>query len=145
MADRTATATWNGTLTEGSGSVSLVSSGIVDSAPITWHARTEASDGQTSPEELLAGAHAACFAMAFTNTLVKAGHQPRGVEVTATATFAQRDGAFTVTTMRLQARASIDGIDDATFQELAETAKTACPISRAIAGNVDVSLEATLV
>jgi osmotically inducible protein OsmC len=144
MADRTATASWNGTLTEGSGTVSLTSSGIVEDAPITWHARTEASDGQTSPEELLAAAHAACFAMAFTNTLVKAGHQPQAVDITATATFEQRDGAFTVTTMRLQARASIDGIDEAEFQALSATAKEACPISRAIAGNVDVSLDATL-
>ncbi len=144
MADRTATATWNGTLTEGSGTVSLVSSGIVDAAPITWHARTETSDGQTSPEELLAGAHAACFAMAFTNTLVKAGHQPDSVRITATATFEQRDGAFTVTTMRLVARAAIPGLDDAAFQELAAAAKVACPISRAIAGNVEIELDAQL-
>ena len=144
MADRTATATWNGTLTEGSGTVALTSSGIVHSAPISWHARTETSDGQTSPEELLAGAHAACFAMAFTNTLVKAGHQPEGVEVRATCTFAQRDGGFAVTTMQLWTRATIAGIDEAAYQELAETAKQNCPISRAIAGNVEVSLTAEL-
>lgn len=144
MADRTATASWNGTLTEGAGTVSLVSSGIVDSAPITWHARTETSDGQTSPEELLAAAQAACFAMAFTNTMVKAGHPPQAVDVTATATFEQRDGAFAVTTMKLQARVSIEGIEEAAFQELAETAKQNCPISRAIVGNVDISLDADL-
>ena len=82
--------------------------------------------------------------MAFTNTMVKAGHQPSGVDVTAICTFEQRSGVFGVTEMRLSVRASIDGIDDGAFQGLATTAKENCPISRAIAGNVEISLHAEL-
>ncbi len=144
MADRTAMASWNGTLAEGGGTVSLTTSGIVRDAPITWRARTAESDGQTSPEELLAGAHAACFAMAFTNTLVKAGHQPDGVDVTATCSFEQADGGWSVTRMHLEATATVSGIDEPTYQDLASQAKASCPISRAIANNVEISLDARL-
>jgi lipoyl-dependent peroxiredoxin len=144
MADRTAMASWSGTLTEGSGTVSLTTSGIVRDTPISWRARTAESEGLTSPEELLAGAHAACFAMAFTNTLVKAGHQPQGVDVTATCSFEQGDGGWSVTTMRLEATASVPGIDGSTYEDLAAQAKASCPISRAIAGNVEITLDARL-
>jgi osmotically inducible protein OsmC len=144
MADRSATASWNGTLAEGGGTVSLTTSGVLRDAAISWRARTAQSEGQTSPEEMLAGAHAACFAMAFTNTLVKAGHQPQGVDVTATCSFEQGDGGWSVTRMHLEAEATVPGIDDAAYQDLAAQAKASCPISRAIANNVEISLDARL-
>jgi osmotically inducible protein OsmC len=141
MALRTGSAIWNGNLKDGNGELT-VGDGVFTGA-YSYASRFEDGEG-TNPEELLAAAHAACFAMAFTNTLVKAGHQPNGVDITATCTFAQRGGTFSVTTMRLSARASIEGIDDAAYQDLATTAKENCPISRAIAGNVEISLHAEL-
>jgi osmotically inducible protein OsmC len=144
MAERTATAAWDGTLTEGNGVVSLRSSGILSDSPITWQARTEESGGLTSPEELLAGAHAACFSMAFANTLAKAGHEPDHIDTTAVCAFEQREGGYAVTTMHLTVRAAVPGIDEATFQELAGAAKVGCPISKAITGNVQIGLDAAL-
>jgi osmotically inducible protein OsmC len=141
---RQATAHWSGDLANGSGAVSAGSSGIFSEQGITWRARTEASEGKTSPEELLATAHAACYSMAVSNELSKAGYVPERVDVTVEVEADRREQGWTVLSSRLRLRARVPGIDAATFQEQAEKAKGGCPISRAISDSVAITLEATL-
>jgi osmotically inducible protein OsmC len=138
-----AEATWSGTLTTGDGTVSSASSQAFTSLPLTWAARTEAHDGRTSPEELVAAAHSACFAMAFASNLTKAGHPPTHLDVSADVTFDKLD-AWTLTASALAVRGSVPGITAETFAEIAEMTKDTCPISRALKGNVALSVEATL-
>jgi osmotically inducible protein OsmC len=140
---RKAHARWEGNLTEGSGQVRVGSSALPQ-FPVTWKARTEGSDSVTSPEELLAAAEAACFSMALSSDLAKAGYQPQSVESTATAIFEQVDGKWTVSTMNLDVTARVPGINDAEFQKIANGTKSGCPVSRAIANNVDIRLNARL-
>jgi osmotically inducible protein OsmC len=144
MADRIAVVSWKGNLTEGEGDLTLDSSKVLQGAPITWASRTEKSDGRTSPEELLAGAHAACYAMAFSNTLAKAGTPADSLDVKATCSLDRVDGGVAVTTMHLEVRGVVSGLDDAGFKAAAETAEGSCPISNAIRGNVDITLDAGL-
>src|SRR5439155_7030961 len=120
MAERTATAVWDGTLQEGGGEVSLQSSKVLTSAPITWKARVEQPDGKTSPEELLAGAHAACYAMAFSNVLAQQGTPAEHLEVTATCTFGPSGDGFAVTRMELRVRGQVQGLDQAAFRQAAQ-------------------------
>ncbi len=141
---RRADAHWSGDLLAGGGAVSAVSSGIFSEQAITWRARTEASEGKTSPEELLAAAHAACYSMAFSNELAKAGHTPERVDVTAEITADKTGAGWTVLTSHLTVRARVPGVDEATFLEKADAAKGGCPISRAISGSVAISLDAVL-
>lgn len=141
---RWAETTWNGDLLSGSGSIDYVSSGAMTRLPVTWASRTEASNGRTSPEELVAMAHASCFAMAFSSGLAKAGHPPERLKVRATITFDKLD-AWTVTSSALEVEGRVPGIADADFSRLADEAKETCPISRALKGNVQLSVEATLV
>jgi lipoyl-dependent peroxiredoxin len=140
---RTADATWSGNLAEGHGSVKAGTSGAFPALPTTWKARTEDADGLTSPEELLAAAHAACYSMAFSNELSKAGFVPDRVNVTASV-FAKRLAAWTVISSTLTVTAKVPGIGEAQFQEIANGAKDGCPISRAIKGNVELAVHATL-
>jgi osmotically inducible protein OsmC len=140
---RRADATWNGNLTEGNGVVSASTSGAFSSLPVTWRARTEASEGRTSPEELVAAAHASCFAMAFSGDLNRNGTPPDELNVSAEVTFDKLE-KWTVTASRLTVRGRVPGIDAARFREIAEGAKDGCPISRALKGNVELSVEATL-
>jgi osmotically inducible protein OsmC len=144
MAERTASVTWKGNLTEGKGVIDSVGSGAFGSLPVTWAARTEASNGLTSPEELLAAAHASCYAMACSNELNKLGNPPERLNVTATCTADRVDGKFTVLSMDLDVRASVPGIDRARFTEATEAARAGCPISRALASSVKIRLHATL-
>jgi osmotically inducible protein OsmC len=109
---------------------------------VTWKARTEEHGGLTSPEELIAAAHSSCYSMAFSNTLAKNDTPPTSLDVTATATFVPGEG---ITTMELQVVGNVDGITDEKFRELAAVAKDGCPVSQALAGNVDISVEASLV
>lgn len=132
---------WEGNLFEGAGTTNI-ESGAAGPMQVTWKARTEEHGGLTSPEELIAAAHSACFSMAFSNTLDKNETPPTSLDVTATATFVPGTG---ITTMELEVVADVDGITEEKFQELAETAKTGCPVSQALAGNVQISLKATLV
>jgi osmotically inducible protein OsmC len=141
---RRATVTWDGTLLEGSGRVSAGTSGTFSDLPVSWASRTEAPAGRTSPEELLAAAHAACFSMAFSNTLVKDGTPPRRLEVSATVTFAKDETRWSVTASHLDVRGQVDGSSQAAFADAAERAKDGCPISRALKGNVELSVTATL-
>ena len=141
---RRAEAHWSGDLATGGGAVSAVSSGIFSDQATTWRARTEASEGKTSPEELLAAAHAACYSMAVSNELAKAGHAPQRVDVTVEVSADKAEAGWTVQTSRITLRAAVPGIDEGLFREKAEAAKSGCPISRAISGSVQISLEATL-
>lgn len=141
MADRTASAVWQGNLFEGSGTVSAVSTGLFTDAPVSWPARTEEPGGKTSPEELMAAAHAACFCMALSNELSKLGHAPDRLEVQATCTFIPGEG---VTTMALDVSAEIPGADDAAFREGLAAAEGSCPVSNALRGNVDIQVEGQL-
>jgi osmotically inducible protein OsmC len=142
-AQRIAEATWENDLLHGSGHVHG-RSGVLPEMGISWSARTEQLNGRTSPEELLAAAHASCFAMAFSNTLAKMQHPPTKVHVTATATFDKVGDGWAVTTMDLDVIGKVPGIDNAKFQEAAKTAATSCPISRALHGNVEVRVTARL-
>jgi lipoyl-dependent peroxiredoxin len=144
MAERVAVVSWKGNLTEGEGDLTLDSSKVLQGAPVTWASRAEQPNGKTSPEELLAGAHAACYAMAFSNTLAKAGTPPDSLEVKATCTLDKVGDGVGVTTMHLVVRGVVSGLDDEGFKAAAQAAEGACPISNAIRGNVDVTLDASL-
>lgn len=130
---------WRGSLVEGSGSTTLVSSGA-GSFDVTWAARSEGQTGLTNPEELLGAAHSACYSMALSHALSGAGMPPESLEVTAAVTFVPGEG---VTGSHLLVVAQIPGISESDFQTFAEDAKANCPISQALAG-VPITLEATL-
>jgi osmotically inducible protein OsmC len=142
MAERSATTNWEGNLPQGKGTLNGASGALSDLG-VTWASRTERSNGQTSPEELIAAAHSSCFSMALANELSQGGNDPERLEVTAKVTLDQRDGAPTVTTSELTVTGRVPGIDQSAFAQAAETAATNCPISRALAG-VDISIDATL-
>ena len=141
---RRAEATWLGDLAKGSGTVSASTSGAFAGLPVTWASRTEDADGRTSPEELVAAAHAACYSMAFSSDLAKAGTPATRLDVSATVEFDRIDGKWTVRSSELRVAGQVPGIDATTFRALAETAKDGCPISRALRGNVELSVEAVL-
>jgi lipoyl-dependent peroxiredoxin len=144
IAERQATATWEGDLAHGGGEVSGASGALGD-LPVTWASRTERSDGRTSPEELVAAAHAACFAMALSHELAQGGHAPQRVEVQATVTLDRVDDAPTVTRCALAVRGSVAGIDAAAFDAAAQSAARNCPISRLLAGgSAELTVDATL-
>ena len=143
-ATRTATVTWNGSLTEGSGTVSAGTTDLFTDLPVSWASRTESADGRTSPEELLAAAHSSCFAMALSGALAKAGTPPDHVHVSATVTFDKVGDGWAVTRSELDVVGVVPGIDDAAFDAAAESARDGCPISKALAGNVELSVSATL-
>ncbi len=141
---RRANATWQGDLLTGSGTVSAATSAAFTDLPVTWASRTEASDGRTSPEELVAAAHASCFQMAFSNGLAKAGHPAERLDVSATVTFDRTDAGWSVVSSALTVRGRVPGMDAEAFRAAADAAKDGCPISRALKGNVALSVEATL-
>jgi osmotically inducible protein OsmC len=141
---RTATVTWNGDLATGSGSVTAGTTGLFQDLPVSWASRTEAPEGRTSPEELLAAAHASCFAMAFSAGLARAGSPPEHLHVEAEVTFDKVGEAWTVTASRLIVVGHVDGMSAEEFEAAANDAKDGCPISRALKGNVELSVEATL-
>ncbi len=143
-ATRQARAKWNGDLATGSGEVSSVTSGKFSSLPVSWGARTEAPQGKTSPEELLAAAHASCFSMALAAGLAKAGTPPKTLEVTSAVTFDKVGADWTVVSSALEVTGVVPGIDAAAFAKAAEGAKDGCPISRALMNNVKLSVKATL-
>jgi osmotically inducible protein OsmC len=137
---RTAHTVWNGNLTEGAGHTTLDSSGL-GTFDVTWKARSEEANGKTSPEELIAAAHSACFSMAFSNGLAGAGYTADEIRTQAEVDFIPGTG---ITTSKLTVSARIPGIAEEEFQKLADEAKTGCPVSGALAG-IDIVLEATLV
>lgn len=139
--DSTGSAHWEGDLMSGSGVTQLESSGAAGPLPISWKARTEEHGGTTSPEELIAAAHASCYNMAFSNILAKAGTPPESLDTTATATFIAGEG---ITGMALTVKGVVPGISEEDFLASAENAKDNCPVSQALKGNVPVTLDATL-
>jgi osmotically inducible protein OsmC len=142
---RRADVNWSGDLATGSGTVSASSSGAFSSLPVSWAARTEAPGGMTSPEELIAAAHASCFAMAFSAGLGRAGTPPERLEVSAEVTFDKLDAGWRVVSSHVTVRGVVPGISEADFQAAAEAAKDGCPVSQALTGNVALSVDATLV
>jgi len=141
---RRATVTWTGNLASGSGLVSAASSGAFSELPVTWAARTESPDGSTSPEELIAAAHASCFSMAFSSALTKDGTPPGMLEVSATVTFVKDETRWSIASSHLDVRGRVEGSSQAAFADAAERAKDGCPVSRALKGNVELSVSATL-
>jgi lipoyl-dependent peroxiredoxin len=142
---RFAETTWTGDLTSGSGSIDYVSSGSFTRMPVTWASRTEDHNGRTSPEELIAAAHAACYSMAFSGSLARNGTPATRLEVRAVVTFDKTDAGWRITKSELTVRGTVDSIDAAKFAELAEAAKDGCPVSQALKGNVALSVDAQLV
>jgi lipoyl-dependent peroxiredoxin len=141
---RHASVVWTGGLNDGAGIITYVSSGVLSRLPISWASRTSAHDGKTSPEELLAAAHASCFSMALSSRLAKNGTPATKIDVKAEVTFDNASGGWKVVSSHLIVGGDVPGIDAATFERLAADAKDNCPISQAIKGNVEVSLSTTL-
>jgi osmotically inducible protein OsmC len=139
---KTANATWEGTLADGSGHVTL-GSGSVSGLAVTWKDRAEGGEG-TSPEELIAGAHASCVLMALAAGLARAGTPPTKLESEAKTTFDKVGEGFAMTKMELRIRGQVDGVDENAFREAAEGAKENCPVSQALSGNVEITLDAAL-
>jgi lipoyl-dependent peroxiredoxin len=140
--EKTARATWEGSLASGKGRFSL-GSGAVTDQEVTWKARAEEGEG-TSPEELIAAAHASCISMALAGGLARAGTPPTRIDTEATTTFDQVGEGFAITAIRLTMRAEVEGIDEEAFRQAAEGAKENCPVSQALKGNVEISLDASL-
>jgi osmotically inducible protein OsmC len=139
---RSAQATWQGDLMSGSGEIHEAPSGAFGPLQVTWASRTEDEHGgKTSPEELIAAAHAACFSMALSNVLAKTGHAPERLETSATVTFVPGTG---ITKSALTVVGTVPGIDEAAFKNAAEDAKEGCPVSGALKGNVELTLDARL-
>jgi len=142
MAERSAQVTWQGDLMSGSGEIHEVPSGALGPLQVTWASRAEDEHGgRTSPEELIAAAHASCFAMALSHGLAQAGNAPERLETSATITFVPGTG---ITKAALTVVGNVPGIDEAAFKEAAEAAKDGCPVSGALKGNVELTLDARL-
>ena len=144
-AQRRAEVVWKGNLFQGSGVITNTSSGNLANLGVTWPARTEQPGGKTSPEELIAAAHAACYAMALSNTLAQAGNPPEQLDITAVATFQFGEGGAKVASVDLEVRGRVPGLDQARFEELARKGEQGCPVSNALRNNVQINLKATLV
>jgi lipoyl-dependent peroxiredoxin len=125
----------------GSGRVDTVTSGAFDDLDVSWRARTEEPNGMTSPEELIAAAHAACFSMAFSGGLAREGHAPEELKTSATVTFQPGEG---ITKIVLDVAGRVPGMDEAAFKQAAEEAKENCPVSKALAGVPEISVTARL-
>jgi lipoyl-dependent peroxiredoxin len=139
--DRRADVTWQGSLMEGSGTIRSTTSGALGEQQVSWPNRAEDNPDKTSPEELIAAAHAACFSMALSHGLAQAGNAPDEVNTSATVTFQPGQG---ITKIALTVEATVPGIDAAAFEEAAQTAKENCPVSKALASVPEITLEAHL-
>jgi lipoyl-dependent peroxiredoxin len=140
-AERSATATWRGDLMSGEGTIDAVPSGAFGPLDVTWAARTEAPEGKTSPEELIAAAHSACFAMALSHALAGEGTPAEELRTSATLTFVPGTG---ITTIALTVEGRVPGIDADAFRAAAEAAKEGCPVSTALAAVPEITLDARL-
>ena len=139
--DRTVSATWNGSLLEGSGTIHAAGSGAFGPLAVSWASRAEEPDGKTSPEELIAAAHASCFAMALSAGLAKNGTPADQLDTSATVTFQPGEGIIRIA---LSVRGSVPGIDAEAFAARAADAKAGCPVSKALAGVPEITLDAAL-
>jgi osmotically inducible protein OsmC len=138
---KTAKVTWQGDLPTGRGTIEGVGSGAFGPLDVSWPVRTGEEEGLTSPEELIAAAHASCFSMALSNVLAKGGNPPERLEVAATVTFVPGTG---ITTSALDVTGTVPGLDETAFRTAAEDAKDNCPVSKALQGNVELSVSARL-
>lgn len=141
MADRTASVTWSGSLMEGAGTIDSVGSGAFGPLEVTWAYRTEDPAGHTSPEELIAAAHASCYSMALSHALAQAGSPPERLETSATVTFVPGTG---ITKSAIRVRGTVPGIEEAAFLEAAQGAVEGCPVSKALAAVPEITLDAAL-
>jgi lipoyl-dependent peroxiredoxin len=139
--DRTMTTTWRGTLMEGAGTIHEAPSGAFGPLDVSWASRAETPDGKTSPEELIAAAHSACFAMALSHGLAQAGTPAEQLDTSATVTFVPGEG---ITTIVLTVRGSVPGVEESAFVAAAHDASKGCPVSKALAGGPQISLDASL-
>jgi osmotically inducible protein OsmC len=139
--DRTAEVTWHGDLMSGSGRIDSVSSGAIGGLDVDWVARSEDAQSKTSPEELIAAAHAACFSMALSHGLAQAGHPAEELKSSATVTFQPGEG---ITKIALQVAGNVPGMSQDDFRQAAEAAKENCPVSKALAGVSEITLDARL-
>ena len=142
---RHAEVSWSGDLQTGSGTINYVSSVAFSRLPVTWASRTEDHNGRTSPEELIAAAHASCFSMAFSARLGKNGTPPAKLDTKVVISFAKGDAGWKIATSTITVKGNVPGIDLDTFKALAEDAKDNCPVSVALKGNVDLVVDASLV
>ncbi|SRR6266516_5597209 len=139
--DRRAEVTWNGSLMEGSGTIRSTTSGAIGEQAVTWASRAEDPAGRTSPEELIAAAHAACFSMALSNGLAQQGSAPEELQTSATVTFQPGEG---ITKIMLTVTGRVPGVDEEAFRRAAEDAKENCPVSKALASVPEITLDAHL-
>jgi osmotically inducible protein OsmC len=142
---RNAEVSWSGDLQTGSGTINYVSSGAFSRLPVTWASRTDDHNGRTSPEELIAAAHASCFSMAFSARLGKNGTPAAKLDTKVVLSFAKGDAGWKIATSTITVKGDVPGIDLDTFKALAEDAKDNCPVSVALKGNVDLVVDASLV
>jgi osmotically inducible protein OsmC len=141
-AERTAEVTWSGNLLNGTGKIDFTGSGAIEGLDMTWASRSEPDEhGRTSPEELIAAAHASCFSMALSHGLAQAGTPPDKLHVKAVSTFVPGTG---ITNMKLDVTGKVEGLDEEGFRQAAQTAKENCPVSKALAGNVQIDVDARL-
>ena len=138
--ESSATTIWQGSLEQGRGETTTAS-GTLESVEVTWPARVERTEGTTSPEELLAAAHAACYCMGFAHELDGAGHEAARLDATVVVSFVPGEG---VKSSHITVKGSVDGIDEAGFEQAAQAAGEGCPISGALKGNVEITVDATL-
>ncbi len=141
MTDRRASTTWTGDLARGKGTVTLDSSGA-GKFEVSWPSRSEDPNGLTSPEELIAAAHSSCYSMQLSHMIGEAGGTPNQIDTSAVVTLVVGEG---ITKIALTCRASVDGLDEATFQQTAQGAKEQCPVSGLFQGNAEITLDASLV
>ena len=139
--ERKAEVTWHGDLMSGSGTVDSVTSGAFGGLEVSWPSRAEEPNGLTSPEELIAAAHATCFSMALSHGLAQGGHAPEQLDTSATVTFQPGEG---ITKIALEVDGRVPGLDAAAFAEAAQQAKDNCPVSKALAGVPEITLNARL-
>ena len=143
-AERRVEVRWQGNLAGGNGVVTTATSGQLEGQRVSWPGRTLEPDGETSPEELIAAAHASCFAMALSGALEKSGITPRHLDVTAVVTFEKNAHGWSIVSSHLEVLGSVPGVDEVAFAAIANTAKDDCPVSRALKGNIEITIEAML-
>jgi lipoyl-dependent peroxiredoxin len=139
--ERTATVSWRGDLMSGSGEIEEVTSGAVGGLDVSWPARSAEPGGKTSPEELIAAAHATCLSMALSHGLAQEGHTPEELDTSATVTFQPGEG---ITKIALTVEGRVPGLDEQQFRQAAEQAKENCPVSKALTGVPEITLDASL-
>jgi lipoyl-dependent peroxiredoxin len=142
--DRKATTIWEGDLKSGKGQFTLDSSHVGGAFDVSGPARFEAVMPQTSPEELIAAAHSSCYSMALSNILASGGHPPERLETSAVVTIERQTEGWAITQSAITLRAQVPGISEDDFRQATEAAKAGCPVSKALSGNVNITLDAQL-